>query len=92
MESNNIEKLEELIAFSIEKIRSLRSKNDALREDLNRRKTDLESVQVDGEKLKNLQARITELEKDNKKLVSDQSQVRKKVGNILNELEKADFM
>ena len=92
MESNNIKKLEKLIALSIEKLRLLRSQNDALREDLNRRKTDFDSIQVGGEKLKKQLARITELEKENKRLVSDQSQVRKKVGNILNELEKADFM
>jgi hypothetical protein len=92
MNGDNFEKLEELVALAIEEIKGLRSRNDALREDLSRRKTDLEHKSIDEDQLKKQKARIAELEKENKKLVSGQTQVRKKVGNILNELEKADFM
>jgi SMC interacting uncharacterized protein involved in chromosome segregation len=92
MNGDNFEKLEELVALAIEEIKGLRSQNDALREDLSRRKTDLEHKSIDEDQLKKQKARIAELEKENKKLVSGQTQVRKKVGNILNELEKADFM
>jgi len=92
MNSENFEKLEELVALAIEEIRWLRSQNDALREDLSRRMTDLENMSNDGDQLKNQKARTAELEKENKRLKSGQSKVRKKVDNILNELEKADFM
>lgn len=92
MNGDNIEKLEELVALAIEEIKWLRSQNDALREDLSRRKTDLDNLSENADQIKKQKARIVELEKENKRLVSGQTQVRKKVGNILNELEKADFM
>ena len=92
MNGDNIQKLEEVVAIAVKEIKWLRSQNDALREDLSRRMTDLENLSTDEEQLKKQKARIAELEKENKRLESGQSKVRKKVGNILNELEKADFM
>jgi regulator of replication initiation timing len=92
MNGKNIEKLKELVALAIEEIRRLRSQNDVLREDLNRRMTDLDSKSIDEDQLTKQKARIAKLEKENKRLELGQTKVRKKVGNILNELEKADFM
>jgi predicted phage gp36 major capsid-like protein len=92
MNGDNIEKLEEVVAIAIKELKWLRSQNDALREDLSRRMTDLENLSTDEEQIKKQTARIAELEKENKRLASGQSKVRKKVGNILSELEKADFM
>jgi DNA repair exonuclease SbcCD ATPase subunit len=92
MDGNNIEKLEELIPLAIKEIRWLRSQNDALREDLNRRMTELDNQSSKGDQVKKLKSKITELEKENKRLETGQTKVRKKVGNILSELEKADFM
>ena len=92
MNSDNFEKLEELVALAIKDIKWLRSQNDALREDLSRRMTDLDNISISEEHLNKQKARISELEKENKRLESGQTQVRKKVGNILSELEKVDFM
>ena len=92
MNSDNFEKLEELIPIANEEINWLRSQNDALREDLSRRMTGLDNKSINKDQLKKLQARITELEKENKRLESGQTKVRKKVGNILSELGKSDFM
>ncbi len=92
MDGKNIKKLEELVVIAIEELQWLRSQNDALRQDLGRRKTDLDNTQKDSDKVKKKLKRITELEKENKRLKSGQALVRKKVGNILNQLEKADFI
>ncbi|MGV7221596.1 MAG: hypothetical protein ACQ9MH_08735 [Nitrospinales bacterium] len=92
MNSDNLEKLEELVALAVKEIKWLRSQNDALREDLSRRMTDLDQKSFDEEQLKKHKIRIAELEKEINRLESGQSQVRKKVGNILSELKIVDFM
>jgi len=92
MDGKNIGKLEKLIVLATKELRWLKSENKALREDLRRRKSDLNKTLKDGDKSKNQMGRIAKLEKENKRLESGQAQVRKKVGNILDELEKADFI
>ncbi len=92
MDGKNIGKLEKLIVLATKELRRLKSENKALREDLRRRKSDLNKTLKDGDKVKNQMGRIAKLEKENKRLESGQAQVRKKVGNILDELEKADFI
>lgn len=92
MDGKNIEKLEGLVAGLIEELRRLKSENSDLRKDLSLRKLDLNKMGKEGGKLKKHLNRIIELEKENKRLASGQSQVREKVGSILDQLEKADFI
>ena len=92
MDGKKMKKLEELVGVVIKELRKLRSQNEALREDLDRRKADLNNTLVNSDQLKKQQVHISELEKKNKQLESDQTKVRKKVVNILDELEKADFI
>lgn len=92
MDGKNIEKLEGLVAGMIEELRRLKSENSELRKDLSQRKSDSSKTAKEGSKLKKHLNRIIELEKENKRLASGQSQVREKVGSILDQLEKADFI
>ena len=92
MDGKNIEKLEGLVAGLIEELRRIKSENSDLRKDLGLRKLDLNKMGKEGGKLKKHLIRIIELEKENKRLASGQSQVREKVGSILDQLEKADFI
>lgn len=92
MDGKNIEKLEGLVAGLIEELRRLKSENSDLRKDLSQWKSDLNKTAKEGSKLKKHLNRIIELEKENKRLASGQSQVREKVGSILDQLEKADFI
>lgn len=92
MDGKNIEKLEGLVAGLIEELRRLKSENSELRKDSSQRKSDLNKTAKEGSKLKKHLNRIIELEKENKRLKSGQSQVREKVGGILDQLEKADFI
>ena len=92
MDGENIEKLEELVLVAVEELRRLKSENNSLKDDLSRHKSGADKTLKDGGKAKKQLDRIAKLEKENKRLESGQAQVRKKVGNILDELEKADFI
>ncbi len=81
-----------MVVVAIEQLHQLKSENDALRKDLSRRKSDLDKTLKDSGKFEKQADRIVKLEKENKRLMSGQTQVRKKVGNILDQLEKADFI
>ncbi len=92
MEGKKIVKLEELVQVAVEELRRLKSENKALRDDLGRNKSDLDQTLKKRDMIKKQLDRIATLEKENKKLESGQAQVRKKVGKILDELEKAEFI
>ncbi len=92
MDGENIEKLVEMILLAVEELRRLKSENNSLKGDLRRYKSDLGKTLKDGGKTKKQSDRIAKLEKENKRLASGQAKVRKKVGNILDELEQAEFI
>ena len=92
MDGENIEKLEELFLVAVEELRRLKSENNSLKDDLSQHKSGVDKTLKDGGKAKKQLDRIAKLEKENKRLASKQAEVRKKVGNILDELEQAEFI
>ncbi len=92
MDLKNLEKLEGLVASLAEELRRLKAENKTLLKDLEKQKKEVEKVFKDQEKSKKQLDLMARLEKDKKKLESGQSQVREKVENILEELEKIDFL
>ena len=92
MDGENIEKLEEMVLVAVGELRRLKSENNSLKDDLRQYKSDLDKTLKAGGNAKKQLDRIAKLEKENKRLASGQAEVRKKVGNILDELEQAKFI
>lgn len=92
MDLNNIEKLEELVATLVEELRRLKAENKTLQRNVEKYGKDLENALADSKKSGKQLDRLGKLEEAKKRLESDQSEVRGKVENILEELEKIDFL
>ena len=83
-----MEQLEQVVLTLIEAFRRLKDENEKLTGQVKDYKRACESLEKEKEFIKEKLERISELEKENKNNEIDRKQVRQKVVDLLNRLEK----
>jgi len=86
-----VEQLEQLISTLIEAFRLLKDENEKLTRQVEDFKRACESLKKEKEFIKEKLERFSELEKENRNNEIDRKQVRQKVVDLLNRLEKFEL-
>ena len=86
-----VEQLEQLISTLIEAFRLLKDENEKLTRQVEDFKRACESLKKEKEFIKEKLERFSELEKENRNDEIDRKQVRQKVVDLLNRLEKFEL-
>ena len=86
-----IEQLEQAVSTLIEAFRRLKDENEKLTGQVEDFKRACESLEKEKEFVKEKLERLSELEKENRNNENDRKQVRQKVVDLLNRLEKFEL-
>ena len=86
-----IEKLEQVVSTLIEAFRRLKDENEKLTGQVEDFKRACESLEKEKEFIKEKLERLSELEKENRNSEIDRKQIRHKVVDLLNRLEKFEL-
>ena len=86
-----MEQLEQLVSTLIETFRRLKDENEKLTRQVEDFKREFESLEKEKEFIKEKLERLSELEKENRNNEIDRKQVRQKVVDLLNRLEKFEL-
>ena len=86
-----VEQLEQLISTLIEAFRLLKDENEKLTRQVEDFKRACESLKKEKEFIKEKLERLSELENENKNNEIDRKQIRQKVVDLLNRLEKFEL-
>ncbi len=89
---DKIEKLEELVASVVEGLNSLHTENIRLGQRVQELEKQKETALKENEKGKDSLEKLKQLEASHRKLEKDRSAVRLKVQNVLQKIEKMDFV
>ena len=86
-----MEHLQQLVSTLIEAFRRLKDENEKLKGQVESFRQEFESLEKEKEFIKEKLERLSELEKENRNNEIDRKQVRQKVVDLLNRLEKFEL-
>ncbi|HAK38164.1 MAG: hypothetical protein QF502_02565 [Nitrospinaceae bacterium] len=92
MSVDKIKKLEKLVASAVEGLNALQTENIRLEQRVQELKKEKETALKENAKDKDSLEKLKQLEVSHRKLEKDRSEVRLKVQNVLQKIEKMDFV
>ena len=92
MSVDKIKKLEKLVASAVEGLNALQTENIRLEQRVQELEKQKETALKENEKGKDSLGKLKQLEASHRKLEKDRSEVRIKVQNVLQKIEKMNFV